>query len=459
MTETETEPLDVRAASFPPRYKIHKYWGKKPGNVIAAHIERFAPPGAPVLDPFAGSGVVLAESLIAGRRGISVDLNPIAGLITRVTVEGASPAAVRAAGEAVLAGLAPLRRDLFGLACPSCKTDGEVIWTSFRGSEPVEVVVDCVTCGPTRGAHAWRLLPDAGAFPDGEIYRGWQMRKLERAGITLWRELFTERNMIAIAHIRRAIDLSVVTDDPLVRRALLVSFTAHLAQASRMISDAGDRGGGPSWKLNSFWLPKNSRELNPFRYFANRVRATVAGLWDMQAHIGRRVVDGVDYDIWTQSADTLGDRLDRGSIGYIFTDPPYGGEGIQYGELSMLWNLWSGDAMALEREVVFNPRRNKDAADYERGLGDCLAPSFDALTAGGHMSVTFANKEPRFVDALTRACARVGFSLVSEATMAPSAPNITQMLCPEAPKFDQILNFRKPTAPKQSIQAYSRSDF
>lgn len=47
----------MRAATFPPRYRIHKYWGKKPGNVVAAYIERFSEPGALVLDPFAGSGI------------------------------------------------------------------------------------------------------------------------------------------------------------------------------------------------------------------------------------------------------------------------------------------------------------------------------------------------------------------------------------------------------------------
>src|SRR5262245_51110867 len=100
-------PPRVPAAPFPARYKMHKYWGKKPGNVVAAYIEHFADPAATVLDPFAGSGVVLAEALIARRRGIAVDLNPVASLLTQVTVEGADASAVREGGRRIREELAP----------------------------------------------------------------------------------------------------------------------------------------------------------------------------------------------------------------------------------------------------------------------------------------------------------------------------------------------------------------
>jgi 16S rRNA G966 N2-methylase RsmD len=453
---------EVRAEAFPPRYRIHKYWGKKPGNVIAVYIARFTDPvtpvvpvGATVLDLFAGSGVVLAEALLAGRRGIAVDLNPIASLITRVTVEGADPALVRAEGQRLLASLTELRAALFGERCARCGAHGEIVATSFVATSfseraPTRLDLDCSRCGMvTQAPRACDArtradgsgVPAAGAHPDEAIYPGWQMRKLVRAGIARWSELFTPRNLVAVAHLRRAID---AVPEPRVRRALLVSFTAHLAQASRMIADAGASGGGPSWKLNCYWLPPKGRELNPFRYFENRVEKTARGLLDMQARLGRLPEPERDYRVFTMSAERLGDRVAAGSADYVFTDPPYGGEGIQYGELSMLWNLWCGEPMCLDREVACNPRQQKDEAAFEARLAECMAAAFAALAPGGVATLTFANKEARVVEALRRACLRAGFSHLGDTSVRPSAPNVTNIVAPRAPKADLIVNFVKP---------------
>jgi hypothetical protein len=442
----------VRATTFPPRYQIHKYWGKKPGNVVAAYLERFSSPGALVLDLFAGSGVVLAESLIAGRRGVAFDLNPIASLITRVTVEGADPAAFAVEAARIHDGGIALRRALYGERCARCGGDGEVISTAFEGDTPRKITLDCATCGTVtqapraedgRLASDGRGLPAAGDHPDGAIYAGWEMRKLARRGLQRWSELFTRRNLVAVAFLRREIDAAV---DARVRRALLVSFSAHLAQATRMIGDPSSRGGGPSWKLNCYWLPKTWLELNPFRYFENRIKRTTLGLGDMARRLPRPMREGEDYRIVTGSSERLGEIVAAGSVGYVFTDPPYGGEGIQYGELSMLWNLWCGAPIDLAREVAFNPVQGKSAASYARRLTACMAAAHTALAPGGHATVTFANKDPGVWRALLEACKTAGFELRGAVTMKPSAPNLTNILSDAAPKADMILSFQKPAA-------------
>jgi len=442
----------VRATTFPPRYQIHKYWGKKPGNVVAAYLEQFSEPGALVLDLFAGSGIVLAESLIAGRRGVAIDLNPIAGLITRVTVEGADKAAFAAEASRIQGRGIALRRELYGERCARCGGDGDLISTAFEGEIPRRITLDCATCGTVTQApraDKRRLdgdgggLPEVGDYPDGEIYIGWEMRKLARRGLRRWSELFTRRNLVAVAFLRREIDS---VEDARIRRALLVSFSAHLAQATRMIGDPSSRGGGPSWKLNCYWLPKTWLELNPFRYFENRIRRTTHGLIDMARRLPRPMREGEDYRIVTGSSERLGEIVAAGSVGYVFTDPPYGGEGIQYGELSMLWNLWCGAPIELAREVAFNPVQGKSEAMYARRLTECMAAAHTALAPGGYATVTFANKDPGVWRALLQACKTAGFELRGSVPMKPSAPNLTNILSEAAPKADQILSFKKPPA-------------
>ncbi len=450
------EPPRVRAATFPPRYRIHKYWGKKPGNVVAAYIERFSEPGALVLDLFAGSGVVLAESLLTGRRGVAIDLNPIAGLITRVTVEGADPAVFAAEASRIQEAGRDLRRALFGERCDRCGVDADIVSTAFEGERALRITLDCARCGTTVQAPRAgdpRLdpggsgLPAVGDHPDEALYVGWEMRKLARRGLTRWSELFTRRNLVAVAFLRRAIE---GVSDAKVRRALLVSFSAHLAQSTRMIGDSTSRGGGPSWKLNCYWLPTTWLELNPFRYFENRIKRTAQGLADMATRLPRPARDGDDYRIVTGSSERLGDVVAAGSVGYVFTDPPYGGEGIQYGELSMLWNLWCGEAMTMEREVAFNPVQKKTETDYARRLTECMAAAHTALSAGGFATVTFANKDRGVWRALLQACKTAGLELRAAVPMTPSAPNLTNILSDAAPKADVILTFQKPRS-KRSI--------
>lgn len=72
--------------SHPSHYLMHKYWARKPHNIVRAYIEYFTKPNEIVLDPFAGSGVTLIEALSCGRKAVAVDINPIASLITEVSV-------------------------------------------------------------------------------------------------------------------------------------------------------------------------------------------------------------------------------------------------------------------------------------------------------------------------------------------------------------------------------------
>jgi len=92
--EKNEAPIDVdfRALvpwlSYPERttHMVHSYPAK-----LLFHIPYFllnndllSRPGDTVLDPFCGTGTVLLESMLAERRGIGLDVNPLAVLVARV---------------------------------------------------------------------------------------------------------------------------------------------------------------------------------------------------------------------------------------------------------------------------------------------------------------------------------------------------------------------------------------
>ena len=84
----EMEHIDyaIIAQAHTPMYLIHKYWARKPHNVVSQYIRHYSKKGEIVLDPFGGSGVTAMEAIKAGRKAISIDLNPMSAFLIENTL-------------------------------------------------------------------------------------------------------------------------------------------------------------------------------------------------------------------------------------------------------------------------------------------------------------------------------------------------------------------------------------
>jgi SAM-dependent methyltransferase len=83
------EPLggDVSAADDPDRAHVHgfhSYPARMHPATAARLVSALCDPGGSLLDPFCGSGTVLVEAMIGGRRAVGVDLSPFAVRLARV---------------------------------------------------------------------------------------------------------------------------------------------------------------------------------------------------------------------------------------------------------------------------------------------------------------------------------------------------------------------------------------
>jgi hypothetical protein len=78
-------------------HAIHSYPAMMPPPVARRLVRELTKEGDTVLDPFCGSGTVLAEALLLKRIGIGYDINPLALLIARVKTTPLSPATLREA--------------------------------------------------------------------------------------------------------------------------------------------------------------------------------------------------------------------------------------------------------------------------------------------------------------------------------------------------------------------------
>ena len=83
-------------------HHLHSFAAKFPPQLPRHFILGLTAPGDLVLDPMAGSGTTVVEAVLLGRRGVGVDLDPLAVQIGRVKTAAPPAAALGDAGRRVL---------------------------------------------------------------------------------------------------------------------------------------------------------------------------------------------------------------------------------------------------------------------------------------------------------------------------------------------------------------------
>jgi hypothetical protein len=92
-------------------HNVHAFAAKFPPQLPRLFIRELTWPGEWVVDPMAGSGTALVEAVIAGRRAVGVDLDPLACLIGKVKSHALDlPACFRRGQEAVKRAVTNVRR-------------------------------------------------------------------------------------------------------------------------------------------------------------------------------------------------------------------------------------------------------------------------------------------------------------------------------------------------------------
>jgi len=85
-------------------HRLHPYLGKFVPQLVEELLRRYVKPGGRVLDPFAGSGTTLVQSLESGHDAVGVDVAPFNCLLMRVKTGDHDVDALRRDLEAARAG-------------------------------------------------------------------------------------------------------------------------------------------------------------------------------------------------------------------------------------------------------------------------------------------------------------------------------------------------------------------
>ena len=435
----------IKAETHTPEYLMHKYWARKPHNVISECIEKLSNEGDVVLDPFCGSGVTLREGGLLGRNCYGFDVNPIAVLISKVLVNPPNP-------EIFVDVFKGIYNDVIGRYGYLYKTkEGRVIkYLSHRIIVKCEcgenvTQADCIKdgkkyicphCGCQLRFNLESLVDteifnvmvenDKSYVPDIEelerqknfskfydesiivesyIYIFPENRRILAFDGIKTSDFFTERNFCILSCF--ANEIWNIQDEKVKNCALLL-LTSTVAQCSRLIANRNNLStGGPAWSVPGFWVPQEHLEGNPFIHFAARLKKYEKALKKL-----------TESPITGKSNVILGNSLDllqkeeysklKGDI--IFLDPPYG-DSVPYTEFSNIWNSFLKSIPSSEEDISVSDRIDKNISweNYKKNLNEYMKCFSQHLTKKGKLLITFNNNDMRAWSSLISALQSNGF--------------------------------------------------
>jgi 16S rRNA G966 N2-methylase RsmD/DNA-directed RNA polymerase subunit RPC12/RpoP len=506
MAASEVSHIDyaIPANTHPPMYMIHKFWARKPHNVVREYIEHYTSSGEIVLDPFCGSGVTVGEALKSGRKAIGTDLNPISVFLATLTVTRADLNAFTTAVGEIEGSLRSLFTDLYGVKCPRCGRDAVVT------NSVMSYVVQCPSCkkdivmaeakkAPGKRQNIYRCPNCSNDFsyanqsikneitlevqtrgvrckhttsskslklPELTTRPKWVPRvRLDYPGgkafITRRRasdvgELFSRRSLVALSHLFQRI-----CEEPEggTRDLLKLTFSATLPQASRMM--IWTEGAGPSWKMPEYIVFPLHMELNVWDRFSNRVKATIRSKTDSNVVIPQGKF-GKQFSDLLSDADRLVDRrnvfdlpglLPDQSVDFVFTDPPYGGD-IQYFELDFLRSAWLSEAGKDTRfdndwwkdEITINRSQGKDFGYYHKMMTAAFQNIYRSLRRGRWALFTFHNTDIGVYNSILEAGIQAGLDLEHIVYQPPAVASPKAQIQPYGSAVgDYYVRFRRPS--------------
>lgn len=460
---------------------MHKFWARKPHNVVAEYIKRYSRKGEVVLDPFVGSGVAAIEALRLGRKAVAIDLDPISTFITRMTLIPVDLGKFKDAFEKIKTRVASEIQKLYQTECPKCGYEATILATIWlrEKNKAMELRLFCDKCNkrlkkePTpndlekiaeiesRKVPYW-YPKDELSYPNGVEF-------MKREVVGDIPHLFTRRNLIALSILYHEIES--ITDQK-IRDLMKFAFTsmAHLASKMCPVAKPSPRSHWSElsatsfWAVQSYWVPPRFMESNVWMLFESAVlgrQGVLNGKEEVQEAITyyKEAKDFTDLRndanilILTDSALNLQEKLgiSKAEIDYVFTDPPYGGS-VQYMELSVLWASWlrgekndSRFEMDFDQEITINSSQDKDFETYHRMLRNSFEEIYEVLRNGRWLTVTFHNTKVKIFTSIIKAVVLSGFDLERIVYQPPARASAKGLLQPYGSAVgDYYIRFRKP---------------
>ncbi len=366
-------PADRQGAKR--HYGVHPYFTRRPFNVVRRYIQHYSREGDRVLDPFGGSGVTAIEAFLSNRFGIQNDINPLANFIAKGIAE-------------LSKGKITDYTTALSKVCDRCER--RVLALDDADDAAVARLLERLP------------LPENVPLP-------------ANADVQRYHELFSPRQLAALAIIREAVD---DISNRYARSAIQLAWSATLAKINRTFLSAEgraeSRGGSSIFSIYRYKVAAKPVELPPWPTFYERAQNVLAAKDEIDREIDYRKQTGGfsgKFEVYHYDVDDLRDRITP--VDYIFTDPPYGGH-ISYLDLSTLWNAWNGTMPSQKdrhRELIVGGDLNLSEDVYVKRLHESIRTCFALLKPKRWLSVVFQHWSTVYFDTILTAAAEAGGDL------------------------------------------------
>lgn len=467
-------------------YLMHKYWARKPHNVVAEYIKHYSKEGDVVLDPFVGSGVTAIEALKIGRKAIALDLDPMATFITQMTIIPINLDEYEKSFNKIKERVIDSIDSLYEMICPNCNK--KIIANAFIWEEdsPTMVRYKC-DCSSGR-ANQWKKISDFDNnklkevesmdipywYPDNELI--WNTRVNVHKGDRV-SDLFTKRNLIALSMIYREIE---AIEDPKIKDIMKFTFSSALPQASKMVFVIRRRGRSRgvekestpevgSWATRGYWVPSEFFEIHAWNCFENRFKKVYRGKEESNKSVSP-VDEAENFEdiekcknilIKTHNALELLELIPEESVDYVFTDPPYG-DSVPYLELDYMWSSWMGFNVNFNDEIIISDspiRKEKNFEMYQKMLRKAFRDIYRVLKNDKYLTVTFHNTDIQIYNTIISSVILAGFELEKIIYQPPARASPKGLLAPYGSAVgDYYIRFKKTGREMIELSAYSEID-
>lgn len=452
MTDTQIPEL-IAADTHPKEYLLHKYWSRKPSNVLAHFFGPYARKGSVLIDPFCGSGVSLLEGKRLGFTTYGFDINPIAAILSTVTTTPPTVEDFSAAVEPILEEFKTLCHSAYfseenGSSirynvheiivkcktcshevafsdavhsgrvrkCPSCGGKVHFNLKNLVGTHITKTVLEGVETASNQTLADQKIKSALATYTSQSNYDFdfvENRRILAFKGMTT-RALFTERNFSLLTWFA---DQCHAINDQSIRETACLLLTASAAQCSRLTAFRNNMStGGPAWSVPGFWVPPVHLETNPMFHLKARYTKFLRGLAALCRTPGKGTAH-VECASFSHGIGHLKKKAIKADL--VFLDPPYG-DSVPFAEFSQIWNSFLKKMPVVDDDLSVSDRLPSEQAwsKYEIGLRECIQELAQVMKPAGVILVTFNNGDLRAWKALLAAlqnnkfrCKYVGYQI------------------------------------------------
>ena len=409
LTRKLPSEVKIHKQAMKRHFGVHGYFTKQSWDIVQTYIKNFTRPGDTVLDPFGGSGVTAIEALVTKRKGINVDLNPMAIFLVDA-----------------LTSIVDLNKLISGFdeikekyKKHEPKTDEEIEKALKKYPQPKPI----------------KLTRDSDV-PTADL-------------------LFSNKQKAQLGYLKYLIQKQ---EDKDVKKNLMLMFSGLLTKINLTYHQSSNRtegrGNASAFAYYRYRLAPQPVELDVMKYFEIRLKKVVEAKKDIYHYINEQSIN--DLQIVKGSATNL-HFIASESIDYIYTDPPYGAK-IAYLDLSAMWNAWLDIDVTEEdynNEAIEGGGHRKSKSDYNQLIAESIKEMYRVLKFNRWMSFVFAHKDPEFWHLIIDTAEQCGFEYVGAVPQKNGQSSFKKRQNPFTVLSGQlIINFKKVQTPKAIMKAH-----